>query len=75
LSAVRGSDALTIDVAFERYFVSETGADDTSLFRAADDARSFFFQLEGRATIKGRIDGQRVDQTGHAYSETFRVER
>jgi hypothetical protein len=75
LSAVRGSDTLAIDVEFQRYFVSETGADDTSLFRAADDARSFFFQLEGRATIKGRIDGQRVDQTGHAYSETFRVER
>ena len=38
-----------------------------------EEARSFFYQMEGRARLRGRIDGARVDERGHAYSETFRT--
>jgi hypothetical protein len=43
------------------------------MFRADADRRSFFFQLEGTARLKGRVDGKSVDARGHAYSETFSV--
>lgn len=75
LSAVRGSDKLALTIDVERHFVSETGGGEQSLFRADDSARTFFYQLEGRVRLTGRLDGVRIDETGHAYAETFFVDR
>jgi hypothetical protein len=74
LSAVSGNDSLSVRIDVERRFVSETGGGEQPLFRADAARRSFFFQLEGAARFTGRVDGQRVDEKGHAYSETFRVD-
>ena len=75
LTAVRGSDKLTLTIDVGRHFVSETGGGEQSLFSADADARSFFYQLEGSARLTGRLDGIRIDESGHAYSETFLVDR
>ena len=74
LSAVRGSDKLAFTIDVERHFLSETGGGEQPLFRADPGARSFFYQLEGRVRLTGRLDGKRVDETGHAYAETVRVQ-
>jgi hypothetical protein len=73
LSAVSGRDSLAIRIDVDRRFFAETGGGEQPLFRADATRRSFFFQLEGRARLKGRIDGVDVDAMGHAYSETFSV--
>jgi hypothetical protein len=75
LSAVRGDDKLALTIEVERHFLSETGGGEQPLFRADETARSFFYQLEGRARLTGKLDGKSVDETGHAYSETFLVDR
>ena len=74
LSAAGGSDELVLTIDVERHFVSETGGGEQSLFRADKTARTFFYQLEGRVRLTGRLDGKEIDETGHAYSETFLVE-
>ncbi len=74
LSAASGKDSLGVRIDVARHFVSETGGGEQPLFRADEARRSFFFQLEGTARVVGRIDGERVDERGHAYSETFRVD-
>jgi hypothetical protein len=74
LYAVTGEDSLTIHIAVDRRFVSETGGGEQPLFRADANRRSFFFQLEGEARLAGRVGGQRINTKGHAYSETFRVD-
>jgi hypothetical protein len=73
LGAVSGRDSLAIRIDVDRRFVAETGGGEQPLFRADAMRRSFFFQLEGRARLQGRIDGADVDAMGHAYSETFSV--
>ena len=73
LEGSRGGDRLSIQIAVERRFETETGEGEEPLFRAGDEKRSFFLQLEGTATLRGRIDRKRVDVRGHAYAETFRV--
>jgi hypothetical protein len=73
LGAVSGRDSLAIRIDVDRRFVAETGGGEQPLFRADAARRSFFFQLEGRARLQGRIDGADVDAAGHAYSETFSV--
>jgi len=73
LNAVSGRDSLSIRIDVDRHFVTETGGGEQPLFRADAARRSFFFQLEGRARLRGRIDGAGVDATGHAYAETFSV--
>lgn len=70
-----GLDSLRLRIAVSRRFVSETGGGEQPLFRAGENARSFFYQMEGRARLTGRVDGRAVDQPGHAYSETFKVTR
>ncbi len=75
LSAVRGPDKLALTIEVERHFLSETGGGEQPLFRADETARSFFYQLEGRVRLTGHLDGKAVDETGHAYSETFFVDR
>ncbi len=74
LRATSGDDSLSITIDVDRRFVSETGGGEQPLFRADAAKRSFFFQLEGRARLSGRVDGKRVDARGHAYAETFRVD-
>jgi hypothetical protein len=73
LRATSGRDSLSIRIDVDRRFVAETGGGEQPLFRADAARRSFFFQLEGRARLTGRVDGADVDATGHAYSETFSV--
>jgi len=68
-----GADTLGLRIDVDRRFVSETGGGEQPLFRADEQARSFFYQMEGRARLRGRIDGTPVDEPGHAYSETFRT--
>ncbi len=70
-----GPDSLSLTIDVERRFVTETGGGEQPLFRAEETARSFFYQLEGHARLAGRLDGRRVDETGHAYAETFHVRR
>ncbi|HXV13636.1 MAG TPA: hypothetical protein VEC56_05465, partial [Candidatus Krumholzibacteria bacterium] len=74
LSAVSGDDSLSIRIDVDRRFVAETGGGEQPLFRADETRRSFFFQLEGRARLTGRVGGERFNAEGHAYSETFRVD-
>ncbi len=73
LSATQGADTLSLRIDVDRHFVSETGKGEQPLFRASDKATTRFFQLEGRATVTGRLDGRAIRATGHAYSETFLV--
>lgn len=73
LEGSRGGDRLTVQISVERRFVTETGGGEEPLFRADEAKRSHFFQLEGTATVQGRIDRKRIDTQGHAYSETFMV--
>ncbi len=68
-----GMDSLRLRIEVGRRFVTETGGGEQPLFRADEQARSFFYQMEGRARLKGRIDGTPIDERGHAYSETFRT--
>jgi hypothetical protein len=75
LSAARGADRLALTIDVERHFLSETGGGEQPLFRADLAARSFFYQVEGRVRLTGRLDGVAVEETGHAYSETFFVDR
>ena len=63
---------LTIDVT--RAVESETGGGKQGLFRADENARSFFIQMEGRARLTGMAGRKRVELTGHAFSETFRLQ-
>jgi hypothetical protein len=74
LAATSGDDSLSIRIDVDRRFVSETGGGEQPLFRADAARRSFFYHLDGRARLLGRVDGKRVDARGHAYSETFRVD-
>jgi len=73
LTAVRGSDKLAFEIDVERHFLSETGGGEQPLFRADENARSFFYQVEGRVRLTGRLDGRKVDESGHAYAETFQI--
>lgn len=78
-SAVRmharvGQDPLDLNIAVTRRVESETGAGKQGLFRADPDARSFFIQMEGTAQLTGSIDRKKINLTGHAFSETFRLE-
>lgn len=73
LTAQNGSEKLAFEIDVGRHFLSETGGGEQPLFRAGDNARSFFYQLEGRVRLTGRLDGKNVDENGHAYAETFRV--
>ena len=75
LRAQSGDDDLQLRIEVERRFVSETGGGEQPLFRADETARSYFIQMEGRARLTGKIGGVLVDATGHAYAETFRVDR
>lgn len=72
--AAQGADSLSVAIDVERRFVSETGKGEQPLFRAGDRARSLFFQLEGRASVTGRLDGRPIREQGHAYAETFLTE-
>jgi hypothetical protein len=73
LAGATGDDQLTIKIVVARRFVTETGEGEEPLFRADADKQSFFYQLEGTATLRGRVDGVSIDTKGHAYSETFFV--
>ncbi|HEX6790165.1 MAG TPA: hypothetical protein VF247_02545, partial [Candidatus Krumholzibacteria bacterium] len=69
-----GQDRLELRIDVTRQVESETGGKQ-GLFRAAPDARSFFIQMEGRAHLTGSLDRKKVDVSGHAFSETFRLEK
>jgi hypothetical protein len=75
LRAKSGTDDLELRIDVQRRFVSETGGGEQPLFRADEEARSFFIQMEGRARLTGTLSGARVELTGHAYAETFRIHR
>lgn len=75
LRAKSGRDAFELRVGVERRILAETGGGEQPLFRADEQARSFFIQMEGSARLTGTMDGARVDATGHAYAETFRIGR
>ncbi|HET6348583.1 MAG TPA: hypothetical protein VFH88_05805 [Candidatus Krumholzibacteria bacterium] len=70
-----GQDPVELKIDVKRRVESETGAGKQGLFRADANARSFFIQMEGTARLTGSIDRKRVDLSGHAFSETFRLER
>jgi hypothetical protein len=69
-----GQDNLDLEIKITRRVESETGGGKQGLFRADPKARSFFIQMEGRAHLTGTIDRKKIDLTGHAFSETFRLE-
>jgi hypothetical protein len=71
LVAVSGADTVSVRLDFTRRFVAVTGGGEVPLFGADDAATSVFYQLEGRATLTGRLDGKALRETGHAYAETF----
>ncbi len=71
LFAAAGADTVMLHLEFSRHFVSETGKGEGGLFGARDASTSLFYQLEGHATLTGRLDGAPVRETGHAYAETF----
>lgn len=70
-----GRDNLDLEIDVTRQVESETGEGKQGLFRASESARSFFIQMEGKARLTGSIDRKKLDLTGHAFSETFRLER
>jgi hypothetical protein len=70
-----GQDRLELDIDVTRQVESETGGGKQGLFQADPNARSFFIQMEGRARLTGTIDRKKIDVDGHAFSETFRVEK
>ena len=70
-----GQDPLELTIDVTRQVESETGGGKQGLFRADPNARSFFIQMEGRARLTGSIDRKKVDLTGHAFSETFRIDK
>jgi hypothetical protein len=75
LRAKGGRDEFELRIDVERRVLAETGGGEQPLFRADAVARSFFIQMEGTARLTGTMDGARVDLTGHAYAETFRIDR
>jgi len=75
LRARSGPDILELHIDVDRRVASETGGGEQPLFRADEKARSFFIQMEGRAQLTGTLAGAKVDLSGHAYSETFRIDR
>jgi len=75
VKARSGADHVELHIDVERRVESETGGGEQPLFRADETARSFFIQMEGRARLTGTLDGAKVDVSGHAYSETFRIDR
>ncbi|HET6463748.1 MAG TPA: hypothetical protein VFH33_08100, partial [Candidatus Krumholzibacteria bacterium] len=70
-----GQDPLDLKIDVTRQVASETGAGKQGLFRADPNARSFFIQMEGTAQLTGSIDRKKINLEGHAFSETFRLER
>ena len=70
-----GKDRLELVIDVTRQVESETGGGKQGLFQADPNARSFFVQMEGKARLTGSIDRKKVDVTGHAFSETFRLEK
>jgi hypothetical protein len=74
LHARVGQDPLDLKIDVSRRVESETGAGKQGLFRAEPGARSFFIQMEGAARLTGSIDRKKINFTGHAFSETFRLE-
>ena len=75
LRATSGGDTLELRIDVDRHVASETGGGEQPLFRAEETARSFFIQMEGRARLTGTLDGDKINLSGHAYSETFRIDR
>jgi hypothetical protein len=74
LHARVGQDPLDLKIDVSRRVESETGAGKQGLFRAQPGTRSFFIQMEGAARLTGSIDRKKINFTGHAFSETFRLE-
>jgi len=75
LHARVGQDPLDLRIDVTRRVESETGAGKQGLFRAEAGARSFFIQMEGTAHLTGSIDRKKISVEGHAFSETFRLEK
>lgn len=75
LHARVGQDPLDLTIDVTRRVESETGAGKQGLFRADPNARSFFIQMEGRAHLTGSMDGKKIKLEGHAFSETFRLQK
>jgi hypothetical protein len=75
LHARVGQDPLDLKIDVMRRVESETGAGKQGLFRADPNARSFFIQMEGRAHLTGSIDRKKIKLEGHAFSETFRLQK
>jgi len=69
-----GQDPLDLKIDVTRRVESETGAGKRGLFRAEPGARSFFIQMEGTAHLTGSVDRKKINLTGHAFSETFRLQ-
>jgi hypothetical protein len=75
MRAVRGRDTLEL-----RLFIDDVTATDTrqgfidrgETAAARAITRPWFLQLQGRLRIRGVIDGQRIDATGHGFFETYR---
>jgi hypothetical protein len=70
-----GQDRLELVIDVTRRVESETGGGKQGLFRADPNARSFFIQMEGTAHLTGSIDRKKIKLDGHAFSETFRLEK
>ena len=69
-----GQDRVQLTVDVDRQVESETGGKQ-GLFQADPGARSFFIQMEGRARLTGALDRKKLDLSGHAFAETFRLEK
>jgi hypothetical protein len=70
-----GQDRVELTIDVTRRVESETGGGRKGLFQADPNARSFFLQMEGRARLTGSLDRKKIDLSGHAFAETFRLER
>ena len=62
--ATRGADSVTLAVEVEHALATEMSA---SAFRR------LFFQMRGRFTLRGRVAGAEVSDTGRGFFETYRT--
>ena len=63
LMATRGADSVTLAVDVEHALATEM---------RASSFRRLFFQMRGRFTLRGRLEGAEVSDTGWGFFETYR---
>jgi hypothetical protein len=72
---VRGRDTIELRLRVDDVTATDTrqgfiDRGETAAARAL--TRPWFLQLQGRLGIRGVIDGQRIDASGHGFFETYR---